>query len=368
MPVPLLDLKRQYQPIMNEINTAIANVFNHNKFIMGPEVSELEKKVAEYVGTKYAIAVASGTDALLIALRAISIEPGDEVITTPFTFFATGGAISRLGAKPVFVDINPSTYNINPDLIEAAITKRTKAIMPVHLYGQCADMDPILGLARKYNLKVIEDAAQAIGSKYNGRSAGNMGDLGCFSFFPSKNLGAAGDAGMITTNDDHLYELCAKLRVHGAKPKYYHALVGYNSRLDTIQAAVLLVKLRYLNGWHEGRRAKASNYDRIFSLNTISTPSVDANYYHIYHQYTIRVDNRDGLLDNLKSNNIGSEVYYPLPLHLQECYKYLGYAIGSLPESEKASKEVISLPIFPELTEGEQQEVVETIEQFYKKQ
>ncbi|MBD3233701.1 MAG: aminotransferase class V-fold PLP-dependent enzyme [candidate division Zixibacteria bacterium] len=367
MAVPLLDLHRQYQPIIEEVHSAISKVFKHNRFIMGPEVQELEERIAGYVGAKHAIAVASGTDALLIALRALSVEPGDEVITTPFTFFATVGVISRLGAKPVFVDIDPDTFNMNPDQLEIAISEKTRAIIPIHLYGQCADMDLILRIARENNIPVVEDAAQAIGASYKGKSAGAMGDFGCFSFFPSKNLGAAGDAGMITTNDNFLDEMCRKLRVHGAKPKYYHGIVGYNSRLDTIQAAILMVKLNWLNKWHEGRRRRASIYDRLLNIDEVVTPLVAPDRYHIYHQYTVRVKDRDGLRNFLKENNIGCEIYYPLPLHMQECYNDLGYKEGSFPESEKAANEVLSLPIFPEMTDAEQEEVVDTIKKYYSK-
>ncbi|MBD3169000.1 MAG: aminotransferase class V-fold PLP-dependent enzyme [candidate division Zixibacteria bacterium] len=366
MAIPLLDLTRQNGPIRDEINEAISRVLDHNKFILGPEVAELEKKVSEYSECKHGIGVASGTDSLLISLRSAGVEPGDEVITTSFTFFATAGVITRVGAIPVFVDILPDTFNLDPDLIESAITGKTKVIMPVHLYGQCADMDRINEIAKKHNLAVVEDAAQAIGAKYKGKKAGSMGDLGCFSFFPSKNLGACGDAGMIVTNDDSHEEMCRKLRVHGSKPKYYHSVVGYNSRLDTLQAAILGVKFNYLEGWHEGRREKARKYNELFTSEKVKKPFESEDCYHIYHQYTIRVPERDALAQHLKEKGIGHAIYYPLPLHSQECYRELGYKEGDLPETESAAREVISIPIFPEMTDEEQKEVVSTIEGFYK--
>jgi dTDP-4-amino-4,6-dideoxygalactose transaminase len=366
MPIPILDLNRTHTAIAEELNKAIARVFSHNIFILGPEVQDLEKKIADYVGARHAIGVASGTDALLIALRSIGVGPGDEVITTPFSFFATVGVISRLGARPVFVDIEPDTFNIDPDLIEAAVTDRTKAIMPVHLYGQCAEMDPVMEIAGKHGIKVVEDAAQAIGARYKEIKAGTIGDLGCFSFFPTKNLGACGDAGMIVTNDDKLEEMCRKLRVHGAKPKYYHKIVGYNSRLDALQAAILGVKFNYLDTWHQGRRAKASKYDEMLSVENIKTPVVRDYNYHIFHQYTVRAERRDQLQSYLREKGISTVVYYPLPLHIQECFSDLGYKEGDFPVAEKASKEVLSLPVFPELRENELQEVVENIEDFYR--
>ncbi|MCK4403462.1 MAG: DegT/DnrJ/EryC1/StrS family aminotransferase [candidate division Zixibacteria bacterium] len=361
MNVAFLDLKRQYSSIKDELDQAVFSVLSHAKFIMGPEVKAFEEKVVEYCGAKFAIGVASGTDALLLSLRACGVGPGDEVITTGFSFFATAGVITRLGATPVFVDIDPNTYNMEPDQIEKKITSKTKAIMPVHLYGQCVDMDPITEIARKHNLKVVEDAAQAIGAKYKGRKAGTLGDFGCFSFFPSKNLGAAGDGGMVVTDDLEMAELLRMLRVHGAKPKYYHSIVGYNSRLDTIQAAILSVKLRYLDGWTEKRREHAKSYNTAFKDLDIITPKEEDFNYHIYHQYTIVVKNRDRLREVLKENQVGHDVYYPVPLHLQECYSSLGYKEGNLPMVERKAKEVISIPIYPELTAEEQNFVIQTI-------
>jgi dTDP-4-amino-4,6-dideoxygalactose transaminase len=361
MNVAFLDLKRQYASIKEEMDQAIANVMSHARFIMGPEVKAFEEKVAEYCGVKSAVGVASGTDALLLSLRACGVGPGDEVITTGFSFFATAGVITRLGATPVYVDIDPETYNIDPARIEEKITSKTKAMMPVHLYGQCADMDPINKIAEKHNLKVVEDAAQAIGSKYKGKKAGSLGHFGCFSFFPSKNLGAAGDGGMVVTNDEKMTELLRMLRVHGAKPKYYHSIVGYNSRLDTLQAAILSVKLKYLDGWTEKRREHAEVYNQTFKGTGIVTPKEEDFNYHIYHQYTIAVKSRDGLREVLKEKQIGHDVYYPVPLHLQECYKHLGYKEGDLPVTDQKSREVISIPIYPELTAEEQNYVIETV-------
>ncbi len=368
MKVPLLDLKPQYESIKNEIDSAIAAVLNHCKFIMGPEVGLLEQKLAAYCHTKYAVGVASGTDALLLSLRALGVGPGDEVITSAFTFFATAGVISRLGARPVFVDTDERTFNINANQIEEKINKRTKAIMPVHLYGQMAWMDKILEIAGHYNLPVVEDAAQAIGAKYFDRLAGSIGVTGGFSCFPSKNLGAYGDAGFITTSDDVLVEKLRKLRVHGSQPKYYHQMVGYNSRLDTIQAAVLMVKLDHLNRWHERRREKARIYDsELGGVDGVKTPFVYDHNYHIYHQYTLIVENRDKLAACLKEKEIGFDTYYPLPLHLQECYKDLGYKLGDLPVCERLSQKVISLPIYPEMPESHQAYVIETIKGFYRR-
>lgn len=364
--VPLLDLKEGYQEHAEEIDNTVLSVVASTRYILGTKVEEFENQIAEYCETKYAVGVASGTDALLISLMAVDVGYGDEVITTPYTFFATAGSISRLGAQPVFVDIDPKTYNINPDLIEEKITNRTKAIIPVHLYGQCAEMDPVLEIAEKHNLYVIEDAAQAIGAKYKGRKAGSMGDLGCLSFFPSKNLGGYGDGGMIVTNNAELAGKARVLRVHGAKPKYHHSMVGINSRLDAIQAAVLLVKLKYLDGWSEARRENAEVYNQLFAeqtqgLLTVVTPYVEDYNYHIYNQYVIRVPNRDGVRSYLKEQNIGTSIYYPIPLHLQKCYADLGYHEGDFPESEKASKETLALPVYPELTREQQKWVVENI-------
>jgi dTDP-4-amino-4,6-dideoxygalactose transaminase len=368
MKVQLLDLKQQYLSIKDEIDSAIFRVVEHCKFIMGPEVGLIEEKLAAYCQTKYAVGVASGTDALLIALRAYGVKPGDEVITTSFTFFATAGVISRLGAMPVFVDIDERTFNINANLIEKKITTKTRAIIPVHLYGQMAWMDKIMEIAGQHNLVVIEDAAQAIGAKYQGKLAGSIGHASGFSCFPSKNLGAYGDAGFITTSDVQQIENMRKLRVHGSKPKYYNSMVGYNSRLDTLQAAILLVKLNHLNDWHEARRRKAQIYDReLAGLPGVVTPFVYEHNYHIYHQYTLIVEDRQKLMALLKDKEIGFDTYYPLPLHLQECYKDLGYKPGELPVSEKLAQKVISLPIFPELPEDHQAFVIDTIKGFYRR-
>jgi len=361
MQVPLLDLKAQYATIKDEIKAAINEVLESQYFILGPKVEQFEEKIAEYCNTKYAIGVASGTDALLISLMVLDVGHGDEVITTPYTFFATAGSISRLGAKPVFVDIDPKTYNINPGLIEEKITDKTKAIIPVHLYGQCAEMDTILEIAEKHGLYVIEDAAQAIGAKYKERKAGSMGDMGCLSFFPSKNLGGYGDGGMVVTNNSELAEKVRVLRVHGAKPKYHHSMVGLNSRLDAIQAAVLLVKLKYLDDWSEARRENAEVYNHLFAETDVVTPYVEDYNEHIYNQYIIRVKDRDRVRDYLKEQDIGTSIYYPVSLHLQECYADLGYKEGDLPESEKAAKETLALPIYPELTPEQQEYVVEAI-------
>jgi len=357
MKIPQLDLVVQYHSIKHEIDDAVLSVLESGRFILGENVKKLENNIANFVGVKHAIGVASGTDALLISLMAIGIKPGDEVITTPFTFFATAGSISRLYAKPVFVDIDPKTYNIDPqkleDLLKKSYNLKMKAIIPVHLYGQSADMDPILEIAKRYDLKVIEDAAQSFSATYKGRQTGSMGDTGCFSFFPTKNLGAYGDGGMVVTNNDELAEKIRILRVHGSKPKYYHSIVGLNSRLDEIQAAILNVKFKYLKKWIEQKREKASLYNELFAERLdgkIVTP-FEADYnYHTYHQYTIRVkEKRDELRQYLEEQGIGTSVYYPLPLHLQKCFDYLGYKEGDFPEAEKASREVLSLPMYPEL-------------------
>ncbi|MFA5865560.1 MAG: DegT/DnrJ/EryC1/StrS family aminotransferase [Phycisphaerae bacterium] len=352
MQVPLLDLKAQYRTIQQEIIDAIGKVLESQYFINGPEVKQLEEAVAAYSSCKKAVGVSSGTDALLCSLMTLGIGPEDEVITSPYTFFATLGSIWRTGAKPVLVDIEPDTYNINPSLIEKAITKNTKAILPVHLYGQCADMDPILDLAKKYNLFVIEDAAQSIGAQYKGKTAGSFGTVGCLSFFPSKNLGGLGDGGMILTNDEQLAENLSVFRQHGSKPKYFHKFVGGNFRLDSIQAAGLLVKLKYLNGWSEKRRHNARLYDQHFEkLTSVVTPKIRPCNVSIYNQYIIRVGlRRNDLVQFLKDNGIGTEIYYPLAMHEQECFASLGYERGDFPESEKAADETLALPIYPELT------------------
>lgn len=363
MAVPLLDLSRQYAILKPELDAAVTNVLTHGKFILGPEVKKLEEEIAALCTVKFAVGVASGTDALLLALRAVGVGPGDEVITTDFSFFSTAGVVHRLGARPVFVDIEADSYNIDPNLIEAAITPKTKAIMPVHLFGQVADMGPIMEIAKKRGVKVVEDAAQTIGSEYKGRKAGSIGDFGCFSFFPSKNLGAGGDGGMIVTNDEANYELCRILRVHGAKPKYYHKIVGYNSRLATIQAAILLVKLPHLRKWSEKRIEHAIKYDSAFAdLTNLKRPVVkDDSTFHIYNQYTIAIPNRDDVQAKLKEAGIGCEVYYPVPFHRQECFAYLGHKADEFPVANQAGTRVLSIPIYPELTDEEQEEVIETI-------
>ena len=377
MKVPLLDLKAQYIKIRDEIRIAMDVVCDTQYFILGPKVEKFEANVAAYCGVKHGVGVSSGTDSLLISLMDLGLNPGDEVITTPFTFFATAGVISRLKAKPVFVDIDPVTFNIDPTRIEKVITPKTKAIMPVHLFGQCADMDPITVVAQKHNLSVVEDAAQSIGAEYKGRRAGSFGHYGCFSFFPSKNLGAFGDAGMVVVNDKERYEHLMVLRMHGAKPKYYHKCIGGNFRLDALQAAVLDVKLKYLDQWSAARRHNADFYDRAFlssglvERGLVSTPkavykeSGDTNH-HIYNQYTIRAKNRDGLRAHLRDADIGVEIYYPVPLHLQDCYRYLGHKAGDFPESEQAADEVLALPIYPDLTEDQKTYVVESIRSYYE--
>lgn len=366
MKVPLLDLKRQYQTIKPELDSALMNVLAHAQFILGPEVKQFEEQAAAFCGVKHAIGVASGTDALLLALRACGVGPGDEVITTTFSFFASAGVISRLGATPVFADIDPKTYNVTAGQIAKKISSKTKAIMPVHLYGQMADMDAIMELAQSKRIPVVEDAAQAIGAKYKGKKAGTLGRFGCFSFFPSKNLGGLGDGGMVTCQTDEDAELIRKLRVHGSKPKYYHSIIGYNSRLDTLQAAGLAVKLKHLDNWTEGRRKKAARYNQLLAGLPVETPFEAETNYHIYHQYTIAALKRDELRKFLAEREIGTEIYYPLPLHQQECYAALGYKKGSLPLAEKRAAQVLSLPIFPELTDAEQDFVAASIREFYR--
>jgi len=377
MNVPLLDLKAQYAGIRDEVRKAVDEVMDSQLFILGPKVDELEKKVAEYSMTPYAVGVSSGTDALLIALMAIDLRPGDEVITTPFTFFSTAGAVARLGGVPVFVDIDPKTYNLDVAKIEKAVTRKTRAIIHVHLFGQCADMDPIMAAAKKHNLAVIEDAAQSIGADYHGKRAGSIGTMGIFSFFPSKNLGGFGDGGMVVTQDKALYDKLKILRVHGSQPKYYHKIVGGNFRLDAIQAAVLLVKLARLDDWSLQRRRNAEFYNQKLRMtglvergltvrpDPVYAETGDRNF-HIYNQYTIKVKDRDNLRAHLKEKHIGTEVYYPVPLHLQECFKSLGCKKGDFPISEDAAENVVSIPIYPELTDAQKEYVVQSIEEFYK--
>jgi len=367
-PVPFLDLKAQYATIRAEINEAVNHVLESQRFILGPEVQELEKEVAMLTGCSHAIGCASGSDALILALLALEIGRGDEVITTPFTFIATAGSIARVGAKPVFVDIDPQTFNIVPGAIEKAITSRTKAIMPVYLFGLAADMNEIMTIASAHRLAVVEDAAQAIGARYQGRAAGSIGTFGCFSFFPSKNLGGAGDGGMITTNDENLADKLYLLRVHGARKKYEYDIVGLNSRLDALQGAILRVKLRHLESWVAARRRNADRYRALFREfrleSSVRPPVSPAQFVHVYNQFTIRVKDRDALREHLQSRGIATEVYYPKPLHLQKAFAYLGYKSGSFPASELASQEVVSLPIYPELTEEQMRSVVAAIADF----
>lgn len=363
MAVPLLDLHRQYEKLKPQMDTAVLDVLEHGRFILGPEVAQLEQEIASLCGVKHGVGTASGTDALLLALRAAGVGPGDEVITSDFSFFASAGVISRLGARPVFVDIEADSYNIDPNLIEAAITLRTKAIVPVHLFGQLADMDPIMAIAKKHGLIVVEDAAQAIGAEYNGRPAGSIGDYGCFSFYPSKNLGGGGDGGMIVCNSDDSARLCRSLRVHGENPKYYYHTIGYNSRLHTLQAAMLLVKLPHLRTWSEARIEHARIYDEAFAdLSDLMTPAVkDYTTFHIYNQYTLASPKRDAIMEGLKQENIGHCIYYPLPFHTQKCFADLGYGENDFPNSSRAAEQVFSIPIFPELTPDEIKTVIDTI-------
>ena len=364
MKIPMVDLKAQYDSIANEIDKAIKGVIESTQFIMGDEISLFEAEVAGYLGAAQALGVASGSDALLLALMACEAEEGDEVITTPFTFFSTAGAIVRVGAKPVFVDIDPGTYNIDPGLIEEKITEKTKIIMPVHLYGQCADMEPIMELARKYDLRVVEDVAQAFGAKYRGKKAGAIGHVGCLSFFPTKNLGCYGDGGMVVTNDNSVAEKVRVLRAHGSNPKDYHSVVGINSRLDTMQASILRVKLRYIDEWNRKRVENARLYSELFDGARVVAPYEDGNCYHIYHQYVIGVKEREKLIESLKTNGIGCAIYYPMSLHLQECFSSLGYREGDMPFSEKASSELLALPMYPELTLEQQKNVAMVIKEF----
>ena len=369
MKVPLIDLRAQYVSIRDTVRHAVDRVFESQHFVMGPEVAALEAEVAAYCQTTDAIGCASGSDALLLALMALDLGPEDEVITTPFSFFATGSAIARLGARPVFVDIDPLTYNLNVDQIPAAITSRTRAVVPVHLYGQCADMDRVLALCKAKNLVVIEDAAQAIGAEDRGRRAGSMGLAGSFSFYPSKNLGAAGDAGIITTSDPDFSDRVRRLRVHGGLTEYQHVEVGINSRIDALQAAVLRAKLPYLDEWSNARAQKAQTYSHLLEGAKVNfrldPPFVRTECRHIFHQYVIRVgEHRDALMEHLKAREIATKVYYPIPLHLQECFAYLGYRQGEFPEAEKAARETFALPLYPELTSEQQEYVVNAIRDF----
>jgi len=359
-----LDLKAQYATIRDEILAAVSEGLESQRCIGGPKVAELEDKIAALCECKFAVGASSGTDAIMNSLMSLDIRPGDEIITTPFTFFSTVGCIARVGAKIVFADIDPKTYNIDPSGVKAAVSDKTKAIMPVHLFGQMADMDPIMAVAEEHNLAVIEDAAQSISSTYKGRKAGSIGTVGCFSFFPSKNLGGIGDGGMVVTNDKELYNRLFIMRNHGSKPKYYHRWVGGNFRLDPIQAAALLVKLPHLDEWSEKRRENAAYYDKKFASTVVQTPYIRPECVTIYNQYVIRVPRRDEVVAHLKANNIGCEIYYPVPMHLQECFSYLGYKDGDFPAAEKAAREVMAIPIYPELTDKMKDCVVETILSF----
>ena len=394
MKVPFLDLKRQYDTIRPQVLAAISSVCDNQSFILGKEVESLEREIADYTGARHAVGVASGSDAILVSLMALGLRHGDGVITTPFTFFATAGSISRLGCRPFFVDIEPQTHNMDPENLKDFLETRCasdkrgqvhhrdtgtplRCVIPVHLFGQCADMDPILDLCSTHGLKVIEDAAQAIGSLYQPdtghppRSAGTMGQTGCFSFYPSKNLGAFGDGGMVVCQDEELADRLRILRTHGSRPKYYHRLIGLNSRLDALQAAVLRVKLQHLDTWSEKRRENARRYDELFTeINHgelgISLPLTQYQNRHIFNQYVIAVPRRDELRDLLRDHDIGTDIYYPLPLHLQACYADLEYKEGDFPASEEASRKVLALPIFPEVSPEEQHYVVEKLREFYR--
>ena len=371
MNVPLLDLKVQFQSLRKEVIAEIQAVCEEQGFILGPRLVAFEESIARYIGSRYAIGCASGSDALLLSLMAMGVKAGDEVITIPFTFFATASTVSRLGAKPVFIDIQPDTFNIDPKLVEQAMTPRTKAIIPVHLFGQCADMTAINEIAKRKRVGVIEDACQAIGAAQDGKRAGVLGDTGCFSFFPSKNLGGFGDGGLITTNDKALADSLAMLRVHGSQVRYLHEAIGINSRLDALQAAVLQVKLKYLDQWNEGRRRNAERYQQLFAqtkhVDRVVLPPTTPGNFHVYNQFTVRAPKRDALRAFLKEKGVGTEVYYPLPMHLQNCYRDLGHQKGSFPVSEQAAEEVMSIPIYAELTESQQSYVVEMIAEFYKR-
>ncbi len=390
MDIPFLDLKAQYQSLKKEIEAKILEVLSTQRFILGPEVEALEKELAAYCGVKFAIGVSSGSDALLSSLMALDIGPGDEVVTTPFTFFATAGAVARLGAKPVFCDIEEKSYNIDPTRLSQFLKQRIenqknsqiKVLIPVHLYGQCAEMKPIMDLAKKYNLFVIEDAAQAMGSEYltsrGVKKAGSIGDLNILSFFPSKNLGGYGDGGLILTDDQALADKLQMMRVHGSKDKYLYEFIGGNFRLDALQAAVLRVKFKHLEDWLKERKERAGYYDQLFKESGLIEEGLalppqpvyknsGISNYHTYHQYVIRAKNRDKLQSFLKEKGVPTAVYYPLPLHLQKCFTYLGYQAGDFPQSEKAAAEVLALPIYPELTQGQQDYIVASIRDFYFK-
>jgi dTDP-4-amino-4,6-dideoxygalactose transaminase len=371
--VPLLDLSRQQAPIADELLAAVRRVAEAQSFVLGAVVAEFEAAAAKYVGAAHAIGVGSGTDALYLALRLLDLQPGDEIITSPFTFFATAGAVVNAGGRPLFADIDPQTFNLEPAAVAAAVSERTRAIIPVHLFGQMAELDPLIALAAELGLWVIEDAAQSLGAKTlasgHWRSAGTVGQVGCFSFYPTKNLGGWGDGGLVTTSDDALAERVRRLRVHGENPalgRYMHEEVGIASRLDALQAAVLQVKLRQLPGWTETRRARAVWYDQqLAGISGITTPQARADCFHVYNLYTVRAQRRDELRAHLEARGIGSAIYYPLPLHLQPCFADLGYRAGDFPEAERAAREVLSLPLFPGLTQAEQERVVKAVREFY---
>jgi dTDP-4-amino-4,6-dideoxygalactose transaminase len=366
--IPLLDLSAQYAPLRDKILAAVTRVCDSQRYIMGPEVSAFETEIAALIGVSHAVTVSSGTDALLLALMALDVKAGDEVITSTYSFFATAGAIARVGARPVLLDIDPATFNLDPVAVNTAITERTKVILPVHLFGLCADMDPILKIAARHGIAVVEDAAQAIGAAYKGRPAGAIGTVGCFSFFPSKNLGAFGDAGLLTTNDAALARKAALLRTHGMEPKYYHHLVGANFRMDAIQAAVLRVKAPHLAAWTQARRLNAQRYARLFRdaglASRVTLPVEPEGYRHIFNQFVIRTADRDGLKAHLDRKQIGNEVYYPVPFHLQPCFAYLGYRRGDFPLAERAANQSLAIPIYSELTLEQQETIVKAIAEF----
>lgn len=365
MSIPLLDLKAQYLDIKEEIDQAILNVLDSSKFIFGPQMKTFEEEVASYCGTKYAVGVGNGTDALVLALKACGIEPGDEVITSPFTFFASAEAIAQVGAKPVFVDVDPNTLNMDPTKLETAITPKTKGLIPVHIFGQMADMDPIMDLAKKYNLKVIEDAAQAIGAEYKGQRAGSIGTAGTFSFFPTKNLGGYGDGGMVVTNDEEIAEKIKVLRFHGCQTKYYHDEIGYNSRLDDIEAAILRVKLKYLNQWNEARAEKAAFYNELLAPlakeGLVTLPFTAEDCKHVFHLYVMRTPHREKLMEALRKEGIANAIYYPVPLHLQKAFDYLEYKMGDFPVAEEACAQALAIPCYPELSKESQEKIAKVV-------
>ncbi len=363
MQIQLLDLQAQYNQLKDKMDKAVLAVMQRGRFVLGPEVRALEQEIAEYCGVKHAIGVANGTDALLLVLRAWGIGPGDEVITTPFTFFASAEVVSQVGATPVFVDIDQRTLNMDVTQLESKITSKTKAIIPVHIFGQMVDMEPLMHIAEKYNLRVLEDACQAIGAEYQGKKAGSIGDAGCFSFFPTKNLGGYGDGGMIVTNDGDLAEKVRLLRAHGSKTKYYHTEVGYNSRLDEIQAAILRVKLPYLDTWNGARRDKARFYSAMLSGTAYVTPYEVAGHKHVFHLYVLRSKNRENIMAELKLKGISSAIYYPVPLHLQQVYNSLGYRKGDLPVAEQAALESFAIPLYPELTDEQMHYIIAALKE-----